>query len=297
MNSILVLGGAGFVGRSLIKKLIENKFRVKALVYKKDIHYNIEKFKGDILFPGILNEHIENGDIIVNLIGQLTGSDVKFSDLNIKGGLNLLQSCLKKKNIKIILISSLNVYGENLKRASKESDLPKPTTIYGNIKLLTEKIYQNYSDVHDRDVTVLRLSNMYGPKKKSGPISNMISSLKNKKYFSAYNKGKQLRDFIFIEDATDGILAAIKNPQPGFQIFNISTGKRYMVKNVAKLIEKICKKKLQIRLNSKIPDEICIWANNSKAKRILKFSPKISLEKGLKFTIDHYRQKEDWSTK
>lgn len=297
MNSILVLGGAGFVGRSLIKKLIENKFRVKALVYKKDIHYNIEKFKGDILSPGILNEHIENGDIIVNLIGQLTGSDVKFSDLNIKGGLNLLQSCLNKKNIKIILISSLNVYGENLKTASKEIDLPKPTTIYGNIKLLTEKIYQNYSDVHDRDVTVLRLSNMYGPKKKSGPISNMISSLKNKKYFSAYNKGKQLRDFIFIEDATDGILAAIKNPQPGFQIFNISTGKRYMVKNVAKLIEKICKKKLQIRLNSKIPDEICIWANNSKAKRILKFSPKISLEKGLKFTIDHHRQKEDWSTK
>lgn len=289
MNSILVLGGAGFVGRSLIKKLIENKFRVKALVYKKDIRYNIKKFKGDILFPGILNEHIENGDIIVNLIGQLTGSDVKFSDLNIKGGLNLLQSCLNKKNIKIILISSLNVYGENLKRASKESDLPKPTTIYGNIKLLTEKIYQNYSDVHDRDVTVLRLSNLYGPEKKSGPISNMISSLKNKKYFSAYNKGKQLRDFIFIEDATDGILAAIKNTQPGFQIFNISTGKRYMIKNVAKLIEKISKKKLRIRLNPKIPDERCIWANNSKAKRILKFSPKISLEKGLKFTIDQYR--------
>lgn len=297
MNSILILGGAGFVGRSLIKKLIENKFRVKALVYKKDIQYNIEKFKGDILFPGILNEHIENGDIIVNLIGQLTGSDVKFSDLNIKGGLNLLQSCLNKKNVKIILISSLNVYGENLKRASKEFDLPKPTTIYGNIKLLTEKIYQNYSDVHDRDVTVLRLSNLYGPEKKSGPISNMISSLKNKKYFSAHNKGKQLRDFIFIEDATDGILAAIKNPQPGFQIFNISTGKRYMIKNVAKLIEKISKKKLRIRLNPKIPDEICIWANNSKAKRILKFSPKISLEKGLKFTIDYYRQKEDWSAK
>ncbi|MGI0057292.1 MAG: NAD-dependent epimerase/dehydratase family protein [Nitrosarchaeum sp.] len=297
MNSILVLGGAGFVGRSLIKKLITNKFRVKALVYKKDIPYNIEKFKGDILSPGILNEHIENGDIIINLIGQLTGSDVKFSDLNIKGGLNLLQSCLNKKNVKIILISSLNVYGENLKRGSKESDLSKPTTIYGNIKLLTEKIYQNYSDVHDRDVTVLRLSNLYGPEKKSGPISNMISSLKNKKYFSAYNNGKQLRDFIFIEDATDGILAAIKNSQRGFQIFNISTGKRYMIKNVAKLIEKISKKKLRIRLNPKIPDERCIWANNSRAKRILKFSPKITLEKGLKFTIDYYRQKENWSTK
>jgi nucleoside-diphosphate-sugar epimerase len=70
-----------------------------------------------------------------------------------------------------------------------------------------------------------------------------------------------------------------------------------MIKNVAKLIGKISKKKLRILLNPKIPDERCIWANNSKAKRILKFSPKISLEKGLKFTIDYYRQKGDWSTK
>jgi len=297
MNSILVLGGAGFVGRSLIKKLVENKFKVKALVYKKDIQYDVEKFKGDVLSPGILDNHIENGDIVVNLIGQLTGSDVNFSDLNIKGGLNLLQSCLKKKNVKIVLISSLNVYGENLKKASKESNLPKPMTIYGNIKLLTEKIYQNYSEVHNMDVTVLRLSNLYGPEKKAGPIPNMISSLKNKKYFSAYNNGKQLRDFIFIEDATDGILAAIRNLQNGFQIFNISTGKRYMIKSVAKLIEKISKKKTRIRLNPKIPDERCIWANNSKAKKILKFSPKISLEKGLKFTIDYYRQKEGWGRK
>ena len=236
MNSILVLGGAGFVGRSLIKKLIENKFRVKALVYKKDIQYNIEKFKGDILSPGILDSHIEDGDIVVNLIGQLTWSDVTFSDLNIKGGLNLLESCTRKKNVKIILISSINVYGENLKRSSKESDPTRPKAIYGNIKLLTEKIYQNYSDVHGLDITILRFSNLYGPEKEIGPISNMIACLKNKKNFSAYNMGKQLRDFIFIEDATDGILAAIKNPQIGFQVFNISTGKRYMVKEVAKLI-------------------------------------------------------------
>ena len=289
MNSILVLGGAGFVGRSLIKKLIENNFHVKALIYKKDIKFNIEKFKGDILSPGILDSHIEDGDIVVNLIGQLTWSDATFSDLNIKGGLNLLESCKRKKNVRIILISSINVYGENLKRPSKESDSVRPKAIYGNIKLLTEKIYQNYSDVHGLDITVLRFSNLYGPGKKAGPISNMIACLKNKKIFSAYNMGKQLRDFIFIEDATDGILAAIQNPQTGFQVFNISTGKRYMIKEVAKLIEKLSKGNLRMRLNKIIPDERCIWANNSKAKRILKFSPKYSLEKGLKFTLNNQK--------
>ena len=289
MNSIIVLGGAGFVGRSLIRKLIEHNFHVKALVYKHDIKEKIPKFKGDILTPSLLDKHIKNGDIVINLIGQLSGSDINFSDLNIKGGLNILESCARKKNIKIILISSINVYGENLTNASKEKDLPQPSTIYGNIKLLTEKIYQNYSEVHGLDITILRLANLYGPKKKSGPIPNIISSLRKKKYFSAFNKGKQLRDFIFIEDATDGIISAIKYSKHGFHVFNISTGKRYSVKQIIQIIEKISQRKLKLKLNSSIPDEKCIWANNSKAKKSLKFSPKTCIKDGLRKTLEYYK--------
>jgi len=286
MKQILILGSAGFVGKTLIVKLKNKNYKIKALIFKNEIKLKGQKIKGDILKPGLLDRYIEDGDIVVNLIGQLSGDDVNFSDLNIRGGLNLLESCVKKKRVKIVLISSINVYGENIKRSSIESDLPRPSSIYGNVKLLTEKIYQNYSEVYGLDVIVLRLANLYGPNKKAGPIPSIISSIKNKSSFSAFNKGKQQRDFIFIDDAIDGIIQAIKNPIKGFNIFNISTGKRFMIKEVIKNIERISKKNLKVVYNEKIPDEECIWANNQKSKKILKFKPKISLEEGLKITLE-----------
>ena len=287
ISQLIILGGSGFVGRSLLNKLNED-YNPKVIIYKNDIETNFKKFKSDILVPSILDNQIENGDTIINLIGQFVENDENFVDLNIVGALNILNSCVKRKNVRIILISSVNVYGENMDSPSKETDPLRPMTNYGIVKLITERIYQYYSKIYGLDVTVLRLSNLYGPEKKAGPVANLINSLDSNKNIFAYNRGRQLRDFLFIEDATDGIIQAIKNPQKRFNVFNISTGKRYMVKDIIKIIEKIILKKLQVRLDPAIPDERCIWADNSKAKKILKFSPKTDIEKGISITIDHF---------
>lgn len=286
MKQILILGGAGFVGKTLIEKLKKENYKIKVLIFKKDIKMKGKKIKGDILKPGILDKHVEDGDVVVNLIGQLSGDDVNFSDLNIRGGLNLLESCITKKRIKVILISSINVYGENIKCSSIETDLPKPSSIYGNVKFLTEKIYQNYSEVHGLNIIVLRLANLYGPDKRAGPIPSIISSIKNKSKFSAFNKGEQQRDFIFIDDAADGIIQAIKTPMKGFSICNISTGKRFTIKKIISEIENISKRNVKVNYDKKIPDERSIWANNQKSKKILKFKPKYSLKAGLKMTLE-----------
>ena len=288
MSKLVILGGSGFVGRSLLNKLGKEEYDSKVIIYKNDIKTNFKKFRGDILVPEVLDNQIENGDTIVNLIGQFYESDSNFIDLNILGALNILNSCIKKKKIRIILISSINVYGENLGKPSKETDPSQPITNYGIVKLITERIYQHYSKLYHMDVTVLRLSNLYGPQKKSGPVANLINSLNNGKNIFAYNKGRQLRDFLFIEDATEGIIQAIKIPQKGYNVFNLSTGKRHMVKDVIKIIEKMTGKKLRVRLDPRIPDERCIWADNSKAKKILKFSPKTILQQGIEITVNNY---------
>lgn len=290
MKRIIILGGSGFIGSSLLNALKHEKYKLKALVYRNDVSIDADKITGDILTPHILDNQIRSGDIIVNLIGQFAGNNPKFIDLNIKGGLNVLNSCIKKKGVRIILISSINVYGENKKNPSKETDQLRPISSYGMVKLITEKIYQYYAETYGLDVTILRLSNIYGPNKPSGPIADLITSLHNKKYFSAYNKGKQLRDFLFVEDSAEGIVHAIKHPQKGFAIFNISTGKRNSINNIIKIIEKITQKKLRVHLNSKVPDEKCVWADYSKAKKMLKFSPRVSLEKGLKISVDLFKK-------
>ena len=176
MTNIIVLGGSGFVGKSLLQKLESKKFKVKVMVNSSKIKNKFKKFHGDILDKKTFENQIKNGDIIINLVGQYNDNISNFIDLNIKGGLNLLESCKGKKNIKIILISSIDAYGENMHYASKEKDKSSPQNNYGLIKLLAEKMYENFANIHGLDVIVLRLSNLYGPNKKNGLILNILKA-------------------------------------------------------------------------------------------------------------------------
>jgi UDP-glucose 4-epimerase len=290
MNKIILLGGSGFIGKSLLPKLHNEKFHVKVMIHKDDPKIKEKKFKGNILSKGILDSEISDSDIIVNLIGQSDTNITNFIDLNVIGGLNLLNSCMKKKSIRILLVSSINVYGDNANNPSKEIDPLKPQSTYGIIKLMTEKIYEYYSKMYGLNITILRLSHLYGPHKKSGIVSTLIKSIKDGSKVTLHNSGKQFRDFLYVEDATDGIIQAIRTNQDGFNIFNISSGERHMIKDLVKIIEKSSHKKLRVMLSPEIPDEKCIWADNSKATKIIKFSPKISISEGLKFTIKSFKE-------
>ena len=292
MSNIVLLGCTGFVGSSLLKKMKNEKFRLKAMIHNNGVKTQIEKFKGDILSQGIFDKELKRGDTVINLIGQNTGNLPDLINLNITGGLNLLNSCIKKKLNRIILISSINVYGENSHAPSKEMDPLRPQTVYGVVKLLTEKMYESYSKVYGINVTILRLANLYGPNKKSGFIANLINSINNNKQpLTVYSNAEQLRDLLYVEDATDAIIQAIKIPLAGFNVLNISSGNRYMIKDLIKIIEKTSHKKLNVKLSKDIFDEKCIWANNSKAKKFLKFIPKTTIENGLKLTINNLMKK------
>jgi len=223
--------------------------------------------------------------LVINLVGQYSGDVSNFIDLNITGGLNLLNSCVKKKVNRIILISTINVYGENMKYPSREIDRSLTEDPYGVVKFTTEKIYEFYSKIFGLDITILRLSHVYGPDKKIGIVSVLLDSATKNKSYILFNNGKQLRDFLYVDDALNGLTQAIKLQQKGFHIFNISSGLRYSTKDLVGIIEKITNKKMKIRLNPTIPDERCIWADHSKAKKILKFKPKIDIKKGLRITL------------
>lgn len=284
MKKIILLGGSGFLGRSLYDKLKKEKFLVKTMIHSNSVDIKTEKFNGDVLSISSIEKGISKGDIVVNFVGQYSGNISDFINLNVTGGLNLLNACVKKKVSRIILISTINVYGENMEYPSKETDASITKDPYGIVKLTSEKIYEYYSKVYGLDITILRLSHIYGPNKKIGIISVLLSSAIKNKSYTLFNNGKQLRDFLYVDDASDGIIQAIKLPQKGFEIFNLSSSKRYTLNKVVKTIEEISNKKMKIYLNPSIPDEKCIWANNSKAKKILKFKPKIDLKKGLKLT-------------
>ena len=288
MTNITVLGGSGFVGKSLLQKLESKKFKVKVMVNSSKIKNKFKKFHGDILDKKTFENQIKNGDIIVNLVGQYNGHISNFIDLNIKGGLNLLESCKGKKNIKIILISSIDAYGENMLYASKEKDKPSPQNNYGLIKLHAEKMYENFANIHGLDVIVLRLSNLYGPNKKNGLILNILKAIKKNGTISINHNGKQQRDYLFVGDAVEGIIKTIQCRLKKYNVINISSGKRYRSTEIIKLVQELSHKKLKFKLKKTAPDEKCIWANNFKAKKLLKFAPKVSIKHGLDLTLKRF---------
>jgi len=289
MTSIILLGSSGFIGKSLLPKLTMEGFSVKPMTFHNSINH-VNEFHGDILEPHILDPFLNKNDIVVNLIGQYIDNDSDFINLNLKGSLNLLNSCVKNNVKNIILISTINVYGNSTNESSNEKSELNPQTNYGLIKLLTEELYQQFSRIYDLNITVLRLSNIFGPNKKAGYISHLInSSVSNQQKISAYNNGNQYRDVLFIDDAIDGIIKSLKKPLKGFNIFNISSGTKFSINEIIKEIEKISNQKLNIEYTSEIPDESCIWADNSKAKNVLNFSPKTSLHDGIETTINYLK--------
>ena len=285
MTDILLLGGTGFIGKTLLSQ-IEKKNSVKIMIHNSNLQTTAETFKGNILYKNSFLNEIRENETIVNLLGQLTPNESEYINSNILGGLNLLNSCIDKKIKQIILASSINVYGENLKSPSKETDPLKPKSSYGMIKLLTEQMYKYFSEIYGINVTVLRFAGIYGPNKNNGFLSKIINSTKDKTIIPVcYNQGNQQRDMLYVDDATDCILNVINHKLDGFNIFNISSGKCYSIKELISIVEQITKTKITVKYSSEIPDEKCIWADNTKAKNLLTFNPKIDIETGLKFTI------------
>ena len=285
MSKILIFGGSGFLGQHLLEKM-QGTFDFSTVVHNSNDFSN-NSIKGDIVQPTSYESILENTDIIINLAGQMDPNLSQFVKTNIVGGFNLLNSAIKNNVKKIILVSTMNVYGENKNSPSKETDDLSPLTNYGMVKMLNEKLYENFSNLYDIDITILRLAGVYGPGKIKGFFPQLISSINNNDIIlRPYNDGNHLRDFIYVDDAVTGIIKSIKYNSSGTEIFNISTGTRYSIKEMISITEKISNADIHVEYIHEKFDEECIWADNSKAKKFLDFSPTISLEDGIKKTLD-----------
>ncbi|WP_371504478.1 NAD-dependent epimerase/dehydratase family protein [Nitrosopumilus adriaticus] len=286
MKNIVILGASGFLGTSLLKKLNQKKFKIKILNHSKKPHSKFDTVKGSVLSKSSLENLISDNDIVVNLTGQFDGNFENFFKVNLIGNTNILNIIKTKKNVKIIQISSIDVYGENLK-LFKETDQPIPKSIYGTTKFLTEQLYEKFANDNNLDITILRCSNLYGPNKKNGIITNLIKTSKNSEPLLLTHNGKQIRDFLFVDDAADGIINAIRFFKPGFQIFNISSGQKFTILDVINEIQKN-NIKLNYKFTSMKPDEFSVCADNKKSKQLLNFTPKISFQKGIRKTIENF---------
>ena len=303
---ILVLGAAGFIGKNLAIKLSEFENNEITLVDRKLEYFDTLKeinlsntefkelnFDTDTDFDSILHDK----EIVYHLISttNVSNSNKKIAEEitdNVIATTKLLDACVRCKIKKVIFISSGGtVYGSNPNCPLNEDDQTYPISSYGLQKITIEKLLYLYKHTYGLNYKVIRLANPYGPYQSTngtlGVITTFIyKSLKNDP-IHIYGDGSIVRDFIYIDDAINGILN-ITNDESQFDTFNLGSGIGKSIKEILELIEdKLNMKPNIIFKPARLGDVPVNYLDISRYEKLYGKANLINLEEGIRRTAKY----------
>lgn len=302
-KNILVVGGSGFIGYNLVKKLkYKKKYRIFSISSKKKNKHRIIKgvnyIRCDITKKKELVSKLKkkNIDYVINLAGYVDHQNKKKTyNTHFKGCKNLADFYLNRNIKKFIQLGSSTEYGDK-KSPQKEKykvNIKDVKSIYGKSKLKASQLLLKYNKEKKFPAVIFRLYIAYGPHQDTNRlIPYTINACLKKKKFPCTH-GNQLRDFIFIDDLIHLLVISLNNDKIDGQIFNVGLGKPIKVKNIIKLIQKNIKKGIpefgKIKLRK---DEILLhYPSIDKLKKYFNWKPKIKFNTGIKKTINYYEEK------
>ena len=323
MIKVLVTGGLGFIGSNLINLLLSKKYKVLNIdkVSYASNFYNTVKFKNNKNYKFVkcdLN-NIKNLEKIIDKfkpqaifnvaaethVDRSIDGPKNFIFSNIIGTFNILEILRKsKKKIKLIHISTDEVYGDVIKGRSKEDDAYKPSSPYAASKASSDHLIYSYIRTYKIDANITNCSNNFGPNQHPEKlIPKLIYNIINNKKLPIYGKGVNSREWIYVEDHCEAILKVYKSGKPG-EFYNI--GSNYNINNltVVKKLISVAKKKIKLGNNVKIifvqdrPGHDMRYAiNSNKIKKNLKWKPKTNFMSGLEKTFDWYLNNRKYFSK
>ncbi len=299
---IIVTGGAGFIGKHLVRSLLkkENKVTIfdnfsnstkNSLSSLMDMDAKV--IEGDITNPLEILNAVKDHDIIIHLAAKISVSESisnpsKTFQVNVDGTRNVLAACEENNVKKLIVASSAAVYGEGSPNFNlTEESETNPISPYGESKVKMENEIREFASKHDINCIILRFFNIYGigqTKEYAGVISKFAECIKNNSPITIYGKGDQIRDFISIDDVIKSILQSISNiDNKKCEIINIGTGISTSINELVKIMLKISNKKNEIdHVAPKTGDIQFSKTSVAKAEKYLNFNSKISIEEGIK---------------
>ena len=307
---ILVTGGAGFIGREVVKKLLDEGYKVCVLDdFSNGRIENIKGLKsnpgfsfvlGDIRDKNLLREVFKDIDICIHAAAAINVQESienpqRYYDVNVSGTFNILEEA-RKRDVKVVLVGTCMVYDLTSSDAISEEHPLNPKSLYAGSKLAAENLALSYFNAYGLPVVITRPFNTYGPYQKSnmegGVVSIFLKSLLEGKTLNVFGDGMQTRDLLYVEDCAEFIVKASFNKKAVGETINAGSGEDIAIKDLALLI---CKNPERIRYvehhhpQSEIPKLICDY---SKAKKLLGWVPKISLEEGIEKTKEWIRRAE-----
>ncbi|WP_410771906.1 NAD-dependent epimerase/dehydratase family protein [Fontibacillus sp. BL9] len=295
MKTVVVTGGAGFIGSHLVNRLVRQNMQVHVI---------------DNLSTGCLENvpsqatlHVEDirseqaRDIIMDakpdtLIHLAAQADVQQSvadpffdmQVNVGGTLNMLEACRTAKVRKFIFASTSGVYGDLQKEVLTELDPVKPISFYALSKMTAEHYIRMYDKFYDIPYTILRFANVYGPgqtvKGEGGVISIFMDKVSKNLSLPVNGDGEQTRDFVYVKDVVEAIAAAGDH---GIRdTIHVSTGIKTSLNQLIELLGSLHPKQIDVLYQPPKPGDImhsCL--SNLKARNHLHWKPAYSIQQGL----------------
>lgn len=305
MKKVIVTGGAGFVGRELVYQLssvCDEIIVIDNLVNGKADNVsnikNVKLFTGDIKDTQGIRHLFKDVDVVFHLacLGVRHSIHSPHENYNVNSTLTLnLLSLSKEMEVKkFVYISSSEVYGKCVYTPIDENHPTFPTTVYGASKLSAESHVRAFYSTYGYSTVIIRPFNIYGPychhEKDSGEvIPKFLIRVLNGSPITIFGDGNNSRDFTYVSDTVNGIILAASSPKCIGETINIGTGKEISLNDLAKQINDMTGQKSEIIHDQSRPgDTVRLWADISKAKKLLGFEPKIKLDVGLQKLKEWY---------
>lgn len=315
-SKILVTGGCGFVGREVVKQLLEKDYFVLV----------VDDFSNSTPLDGfdslkVVNHDLTNSEGLLEIfkgvqycihlaarvggIGYMNSSKSEILRENILIDANTI-SVVSKLNIKLVYASTVIVYEQSKDIPYKEDqeNIPPPQSDYGFSKLVGERLCQSYAKDKGLEFTIARIFNVYGinpnniPEEKLHVIPDLIRKISKMEKLQLIGEGRQTRTFIHVSDVASALILMMESQIANGEIFNVASDEKYQIVELAKIIWGLLKGKEPFDFEDfpfKGTDLINGLGDNSKINKVLGWKAKRNLKDSLPKIVERYRK--DYETK
>ena len=312
-KTILITGGAGFIGSTLAHRLKDNNRLILFDNFHRNAlegstlpdHDNVEVVRGDVLDRDHVFEEVKRANMVVHMasiagVDTVMNNGVKTMRVSLLGTLNVLDACKESGRAeRFIDFSTSEVFGRYAYNVT-EGDVSQLGAVgearwtYAVSKLATEHLALNYHKEFDLAALSIRPFNIYGPNQVGeGAVHHFIVRALRGEELTIHNDGSQIRSWCYIDDIINGIEMTLERPEAIGHAFNIGNPRATItIYNLASLIIRLAGSTSSIRhVKWDFPDVELRIPNIAKARELLDYEPHVDLEEGLLKTIEWYRHK------